>query len=100
MFFQNLRELFGYKKHEFTGVDYIDFYVGLIEGEGCECEVIFANQAKTILNYTKNVLACDIHTRKRTKRIISSLGGKVYGLDDIMTESINGSGYNKNYGML
>ena len=97
---EKYRELFGYKKHEFTGVDYIDFYVSLIEGEGCECEVIFANQAKTILNYTKNVLACDIHTRKRTKRIISSLGGKVYGLDDIMTESINGSGYNKNYGLL
>ena len=97
---EKYRELFGYKKHEFTGVDYIDFYVSLIEGEGCECEVIFANQAKTILNYTKNVLACDIHTRKRTKRIISSLGGKVCGLDDIMTESINGSGYNKNYGLL
>ena len=97
---EKYRELFGYKKHEFTGVDYIDFYVSLIEDEGCECEVIFANQAKTILNYTKNVLACDIHTRKRTKRIISSLGGKVYGLDDIMIESINGSGYNKNYGLL
>ena len=97
---EKYRELFGYKKHEFTGVDYIDFYVNLIKGEGCDCEVIFANQAKTILNYTKNVLACDIHTRKRTKRIISSLGGNVVGLDDIMTSSINGSGYNEKYGLL
>lgn len=97
---EKYRELFGYKKHEFTGVDYIDFYVDLIKGEGCDCEVVFANQAKTILNYTKNVLACDIHTRKRTKRIISSLGGNVVGLDDIMTSSINGSGYNEKYGLL
>ena len=97
---EKYRELFGYKKHEFTGVDYIDFYVDLIKSEGCDCEVVFANQAKTILNYTKNVLACDIHTRKRTKRIISSLGGNVVGLDDIMTSSINGSGYNEKYGLL
>lgn len=97
---EEYRKLFGYKIHEFTGVDYIDFYVNLIKGEGCECEVVFANQAKTILNYTKNVLACDIHTRKRTKRIISNLGGKVVGLDDIMTAPINGSGYNEKYGLL
>ena len=97
---EEYRKLFGYKKHEFTGVDYVDFYVDLIKNEGCDCEVVFANQAKTILNYTKNVLACDIHTRKRTKRIISSLGGNVVGLDDIMTAPINGSGYNEKYGLL
>ena len=64
------RKLFGYRKHEFTGVDYIDYYVDLIKEQGCDVEVIFANQAKTILNYTKNVITCDIHTRARTKRIL------------------------------
>ena len=95
------RDIFGYKKHEFTGVDYIDYYVELIKGEGCEVEVIFANQAKAILNYTKNVLTCDIHTRNRSKRILKSLGGNiVLGMDDIMTAPINGSGYNSKYGLL
>ena len=98
---EKYRELFGYKKHEFTGVDYIDYYSELIKGEGCEVEVIFANQAKTILNYTKEVIACDIHTRKRTKRILTNLGATtVLGLDDILTSSINGSGYNADYGLL
>ena len=92
--------LFGNPVHEFTGVDYIHEYRQIIEKQGCECEIIFSNQAKTILDYSKNVLACDIHTRTRTKRILSKLGANVCGLDDIMTDSINGSGYNKNYGLL
>ena len=95
------RDLFGTKKHEFTGVDYIDYYVELIKGEGCDVEVIFANQAKAILNYTKNVLTCDIHTRARSKRILKALGGNiVLGMDDIMNAPVNGSGYNAKYGLL
>lgn len=95
------REHFGYKKHTFTGVDYIDYYRTLIEEEGAECEVIFSNQPKTILDHTKNVLTCDIHSRARTKRILKDNGGeKVYGLDDILAESIDGHGYNKEYGLL
>lgn len=95
------RELFGYKKHEFTGVDYIDYFKKLVEDENCECEIIFANSVKVILNYTKFVLSCDIHTRARTKRILKENGAKiVYGLDDILTKSIDGSGYNEKYGLL
>jgi len=95
------RELFGHKVHEFTGVDYIDYYVELIKSQGCDVEVIFANQAKAILSYTKNVLTCDIHTRKRSKRLLKEGGANiVLGLDDIMTSSINGSGFNKDYGLL
>ena len=95
------RELFGHKVHEFTGVDYIDYYVELIKNEGAEIEVIFANQPKAILDYTKNVLACDIHTRFRTKRILKEKGAEiVYGLDEILNHSINGSGYNEKYGLL
>ena len=95
------RELFGHKVHEFTGVDYIDYYVELIKNEGAEVEVIFANQPKAILDYTKNVLACDIHTRFRTKRILKEKGAEiVYGLDEILNHSINGSGYNEKYGLL
>ena len=93
-------ELFGEPLHEFTGVNYVKYYRELINNAGCECEIIFANQAKTILRYTNNVLACDIHTRNRTKRILKKAGANVYGLDDIMTESINGSGYNEKYGLL
>ena len=93
-------ELFGDPVREFTGVNYINYYRELIEKENCECEIIFANQAKTILNYTNNVLCCDIHTRFRSKRILKQLGANVYGLDDIMSESINGSGYNEKYGLL
>ena len=93
-------ELFGDPVHEFTGVDYIRYYRELIEKENCECEIIFANQAKTILNYTNNVLCCDIHTRFRSKRILKELGANVYGLDDIMSEPIKGSGYNEKYGLL
>lgn len=98
---EQYREYFGANLHPFTGVDYVQYYSDLIKAEGAEVEVIFANQAKEILNHTKSVLCCDIHTRKRTKRILKALGGeKVYGLDDIMTESINGSGYNSQYGLL
>lgn len=98
---KQFRELFGYKKHPFTGIDYVEYYKSIIEEQGAECEIIFSNDARTILEYTKNVLACDIHTRKRTKRILKSNGGeKVYGLDDILTKSVNGSGYNEKYGLL
>jgi F420-0:gamma-glutamyl ligase len=95
------RQHFGYNKHPFTGVDYIEYYKSLIEAEGTSCEVIFSNNTKTILDYTKSVLACDIHTRFRTKRILKTNGAeKVYGLDDILTSSINGSGFNETYGLL
>ncbi|MEG0496620.1 MAG: coenzyme F420-0:L-glutamate ligase [Carnobacterium sp.] len=95
------REHFGYKKHPFTGVDYIEYYRSIIEAEGATCEIIFSNDPKTILNYTKNVLASDIHSRARTKRILTNAGAeKVYGLDDILSESVNGSGFNEAYGLL
>ena len=98
---EKYRELFGYKVHEFTGVDYIDYYAKLIKDCGCDVEVIFANQAKTILKYTDVVINCDIHTRVRTKRILKENGAKVVlGMDDILTESVNGSGYNAKYGLL
>ena len=98
---EKYRELFGENKHEFTGVDYVDYYSSLIKAEGCEVEVIFANQAKAIIDYTDKVLTCDIHTRARTKRILKANGAKVvYGLDDILTESVDGSGYNTKYGLL
>ena len=95
------RELFGYEKHQFTGVDYIEYYSSLIREEGAEVEVIFANDPRTILNYTKNVLNCDIHTRQRTKRLLKAAGAeKVFSLDDILTSSVNGSGFNNEYGLL
>lgn len=98
---KDFRNHFGYKKHTFTGVDYIDYYRSLIEEYGVECEIIFSNNPKTILDYTKNVLACDIHTRMRTKRILKANGGeKIYSLDDILSESIDGSGFNPEYGLL
>ena len=98
---ERYRELFGENKHEFTGVDYVDYYSNIITEAGAEVEVIFANQAKTILNYTDCVLTCDIHTRVRTKRILKEAGAKVVcGLDDILTSSVNGSGYNTKYGLL
>ena len=98
---EKYRELFGYRKHTFTGVDYIEYYKELIQSCGAEVEVVLANDCKTILNYTKSVICCDIHTRARTKRILKANGAeKVYGLDDIMTKSINGSGYNDKYGLL
>ena len=95
------REHFGYKKHTFTGVDYIEYYKELIEAERAACEVIFSNNPKTILAYTKSVLTCDIHTRFRTKRILTTNGAeKVFSLDNILAESINGSGFNAEYGLL
>ncbi|KKY02853.1 F420-0--gamma-glutamyl ligase [Paraclostridium benzoelyticum] len=98
---QEFRNLFGYNKHTFTGVDYIDYYKSLVEEYGVECEVIFSNNPKTILNYTKSVLTCDIHTRFRTKKILKANGGeKIYGLDNILCESIDGSGCNETYGLL
>ncbi len=98
---ERYRELFGVNKHEFTGVDYVDYYANLIKESGAEVEIIFANRPKTILNYTDTVLTCDIHTRKRTKRILKEAGAKiVLGLDDIMNAPVDGSGYNENYGLL
>ena len=98
---ERYRELFGYTTHPFTGVDYVDYYSNLIRECGAEVEVIFANDARAILSYTKNVLACDIHTRARTKRRLVAAGAeKVFCLDEIMTAPINGSGYNEKYGLL
>lgn len=95
------RELFGYEKHTFTGVDYVEYYASLIREMGAEVEVIFANDPKTILNYTKYVLTCDIHTRQRTKRILKAAGAEVVlGMDDILTSPVSGSGCNENYGLL
>ncbi len=98
---ERYRELFGENKHEFTGVDYVDYYSGIIKEAGAKVEVVFANQAKTILNYTDCIINCDIHTRARTKRILKEAGAKVVcGLDDILNAPVNGSGYNTKYGLL
>ncbi len=95
------RELFGYAKHEFTGVDYVEYYADVIRETGCDVEIIFANQPKAILDYTKNVINCDIHTRARTKRLLLKAGAeKVYSMDEIMTQPINDSGCNEKYGLL
>lgn len=95
------RKIFGRHVHTFTGVDYVDFYADLIRSYGTEVEIIFSNNPRTILNYTKNVLACDIHTRFKTKNILRLNGAeKIFGLDDILTKPINGSGYNKDFGLL
>ena len=95
------RELFGENKHQFTGVDYVQYYSDLIKECGAEVEVVFANHAEEILNYTKNVLTCDIHTRERSKRLLKAAGAeRVCGLDDILTAPVNGSGYNENFGLL
>lgn len=98
---EKYRELFGENKHEFTGVDYVDYYTKLVEDAGAEVEIIFANQAKTILDYTDCVINCDIHTRARTKRILKAAGAKVVcGMDDLMNAPVNGSGCNEKYGLL
>ncbi len=95
------RECFGYEKHRFTGVDYVEFYEKLIRDAGADCEIIFANDPRAILSYTKNVLNCDIHTRQRTKRLLKAAGAEVvFGMDEILTAPVNGSGYNENYGLL
>lgn len=95
------RELFGYEKHTFTGVDYVEYYEMLIRESGADVEIIFANDPRAILNYTKAVLNCDIHTRFRTKRLLKSAGAEVVcGLDEILNAPVDGSGYNENYGLL
>ena len=98
---EKYRELFGVNKHPFTNVDYVEYYSELIRESGAEVEVVFANNPRVILNYTKNVLTCDIHTRARTKRILKAAGAeRVCGLDDILTAPVNGSGYNEKFGLL
>ena len=98
---EKYRELFGENVHEFTGVDYVEYYSNIIKEAGAEVEVIFANNPREILKYTDCIINCDIHTRARTKRLLKAAGAKVVcGLDDIMTESINGSGFNAKYGLL
>ncbi|KAH0786558.1 F420-0--gamma-glutamyl ligase [Histomonas meleagridis] len=98
---EQFRELFGVIYHPFTGVDYISYYKQIAKEMNCEIEIILSNQIKTILTKTKNVLCCDIHTRQRTKRLLKAKGAEIiYGLDDILNHSINGSGYNPEYGVL
>ena len=98
---EKYRELFGYEKHTFTGVDYVDYYKSLIEESGAEAEIVFANDPRAVLAYTKNVINCDIHTRARTKRLLKAAGAeRVFGLDEIMNAPINGSGCNEKYGLL
>ena len=98
---EKYRELFGENRHPFTGVDYVEYYGDLIREEGAECEIIFANDARRVLEYTKDVLCCDIHTRARTKRILKAAGAnRVCGLDDILNASVDGSGFNSRFGLL
>ena len=98
---EKYRELFGYEKHRFTGVDYVEYYESLIRQAGADCEIIFANDPRAILPFTKNVLYCDIHTRFRTRRLLEKAGAeKVFGFDQILSASVNGSGYNEKYGLL
>ena len=98
---EEYRKHFGFRKHEFTGVDYVEFYKDLITAENCECEIVFANSATRILDYTDSVICADIHSRARSKRLLKAAGARiVYGLDELMTESIDGSGYNSEYGLL
>ena len=98
---EKYRELFGANPHPFTGVDYVSYYGDLIRQCGAEVEIVFANDCRTILNYTKNVLTCDIHSRARTKRLLRAAGAqRVYGLDDILNESVDGSGYQERFGLL
>ena len=95
------RALFGENKHLFTGVDYVEYYASLIREEGADVEILFANRPSAVLDHTKHVLCCDIHTRERTKRLLRAAGAEtVYGLDDILSAPINGSGYNADYGLL
>jgi F420-0:gamma-glutamyl ligase len=98
---EKYRELFGYEKHTFTGVDYVAYYEELVRECGADVEIVFANDARAVLPYTKNIINCDIHTRARTKRILKAAGAeRVFGLDEIMNASVNGSGYNEQYGLL
>ena len=98
---EKYRELFGYEKHRFTGIDYVEYYENLIKESGAECEIIFANDPRAVLKYTKNVLNCDIHSRFRTKRLLKNAGVEInYGIDEILNAPVNGSGYNPEYGLL
>ena len=98
---EKYRELFGYEKHRFTGVDYVEYYESIVKEAGAECEIVFANDPRAILKYTKNVLNCDIHSRFRTKRLLKNAGVEInYGIDEILSSSVNGSGYNAEYGLL
>src|SRR5690625_2046784 len=98
---KEFREHFGFNKHAFTGIDYIEYYKSLAKEFDTECEVIFSNKPETILEYTTSILACDVHSRERTKRILKGNDEqKVYSLENLLTESIDGSGYNKEYGLL
>ena len=98
---EKYRALFGYEKHPFTGVDYVEYYEQLIRECGAEVEIVFANDPRAVLNYTRNVLNCDIHTRERTKRLLRAAGAEiVYGMDEIMSAPIDGSGWNEKYGLL
>ena len=98
---EKYRTLFGDNQHEFTGVDYVNFYKGIIEAEGCQVEIIFDNHPQTILKFTKNVLTCDIHSYQRTKRILKNHGAKrVIGLADVLVKSVDGSGFNERFGLL
>ena len=95
------RELFGYEKHRFTGVDYIEYYKEIITNAGAEAVILFANDPRAILDYTKDVITCDIHTRERSKKLLRKAGAEiVLGMDDILNASVNGSGYNEKYGLL
>ena len=98
---EKYRELFGYEKHRFTGIDYVEYYESLIKEAGAECEIVFANDPRAILKYTKNVLNCDIHSRFRTRRLLKAAGVEInYGIDEILTAPVNGSGFNPEYGLL
>jgi F420-0:gamma-glutamyl ligase len=98
---EQFREKFGTVLHPFTGVDYIDFYTSIIEGEGAQCQVVLSNNPTAILSYTKNVLTCDIHTRQRTKAILRAAGvERLAGMDDILSAPVEGSGFNPDYGLL
>ena len=98
---ERYRQLFGENRHPFTLIDYVQYYSDLIKEEGCDVEVIFANDCRVILNYTKNVLTCDIHSRARSKRLLLAAGAeRVCGLDDILNAPVDGSGYQEKYGLL
>lgn len=97
----DFREKFGYIKHPFTGIDYIEFYKDIIEAEGCEAEIIFGNRVQTLLDHTDAVITCDIHTRARSKRLLKAAGAKiVLGMDDLLNAPVDGSGFNADYGLL
>lgn len=95
------RQLFGYYKHPFTGVDYIEYYKSIVQDAGCEVEIVLANDCRAILKHTKHVLCCDVHSRNRTKRLLKNAGAKtIIGLDEILSSPVDGSGYNETYGLL